>query len=151
MAFSWPSCPTEHPMQVMRLSNPSRLAVRRVTTMILPSRRASTGSNYNSGEDIATTPDGGTYTATCRGEIDFRIQGLRHSAVQEHNHIRKRAKKSRFQSVQRAVEGNDLQHGKHGVLRDLRHHSQHAMLQLYDILGSRYGKPDSRNMLTTIR
>ena len=34
---------------------------------------------------------GGTYRETCRGKIDFRIQGLRHSAVQEHDHIRKEA------------------------------------------------------------
>ena len=34
---------------------------------------------------------GGTYMETCRGEIDFRIQGLLHSAVQEHDHIRKQA------------------------------------------------------------
>ena len=32
--------------------------------------------------------------------------------------------KSRVQPIQRAVEGNDLQHGKHGVLRDLRNHFQ---------------------------
>ena len=32
---------------------------------------------------------GGTYRETCRGEIVFRIQGLTHSAVQEHDHIRK--------------------------------------------------------------
>ena len=35
--------------------------------------------------------DGGTYKETCRGEIDFRIQGLLHWAVQEHYHIRKKA------------------------------------------------------------
>ena len=34
---------------------------------------------------------GGTYRETCRGEIDFRIQGLLHSTVQEHDHIRKKA------------------------------------------------------------
>ena len=34
---------------------------------------------------------GGTYMETCRGEIDSRIQGLLHSAVQEHDHIRKQA------------------------------------------------------------
>ena len=34
---------------------------------------------------------GGTYTETCRGDIDFRIQGLPHSAVQEHDHICKKA------------------------------------------------------------
>ena len=35
--------------------------------------------------------DGGTYNESCRGEIDFMIQGLFHSAVQEHDHIRKEA------------------------------------------------------------
>ena len=86
----------------------------------------------------------GTFRKTCRGEIDFRIQGLLHSAVQEHDHIRKQAvqklirpfenhpnkealtTKSRARSVQRAVEGNDLQHGKHGVLRDMRDHPKHT-------------------------
>ena len=34
---------------------------------------------------------GGTYRQTCRSEIDFRIQGLPNSAVQEHDHIRKKA------------------------------------------------------------
>ena len=34
---------------------------------------------------------GGTYRETCRGEMDFRIQGLPHSAVQKHDHIRKQA------------------------------------------------------------
>ena len=34
---------------------------------------------------------GGTYTEPCRGEIDFRIQGLLRTAVQEHDHIRKQA------------------------------------------------------------
>ena len=32
---------------------------------------------------------GGTYKETCRGGRDFRIQGLPHSAVQEHDHILK--------------------------------------------------------------
>ena len=35
------------------------------------------------------------------------------------------------------VEGSDLQHGKHGELRDLRDHYQHTMSQLYDILSER--------------
>ena len=74
---------------------------------------------------------GGTYRETCRGEVDFRKQGLPHSAVQEHDHIRKQAvqklihqfekspeqrsttrrlmTKERVQSVQREVEGYDLQ------------------------------------------
>ena len=35
--------------------------------------------------------NGGTYREVCRGEVDFRIQGLPHSVVQEHDHIRKEA------------------------------------------------------------
>ena len=35
---------------------------------------------------------GGTYRETCRGEIVFRIQGLPHSAVQEHDHIWKQSR-----------------------------------------------------------
>ena len=34
---------------------------------------------------------GGTYGETCRGEIDFNIQGLPQSAVQEQDHTRKEA------------------------------------------------------------
>ena len=114
--------------------------------------------------------DGGAYRETCRGEMDFRIQVLLHPAVQEHDHIRKEAvqklirdtpeqrsiasepkAKSRVQSVQRKVEGYDLQHGEHGVHRDLRDHSQNTMLQLYDILAERYCILYMRNMPTTFR
>ena len=34
---------------------------------------------------------GGAHNESCRGEIDFRIQGSHHSAVQEQDHIRKEA------------------------------------------------------------
>ena len=112
--------------------------------------------------------DGGTFQETCRGELDLRPQGLPHSAVQEHDHIRKEAvqklihqfenqpikdayKKVRIQSIQRAVEGHDLQHGKHGLLRDFRDHSKHTMLQLYDILAERYCFLYMRNMITAFR
>ena len=37
---------------------------------------------------------GGRYRETCCGEIGFRIQGLPHWAVQEHDHIRKKKKNS---------------------------------------------------------
>ena len=37
------------------------------------------------------TCGGGTYNESCRSEIDFRVQGLLHSAVEEHDHIRKKA------------------------------------------------------------
>ena len=45
-------------------------------------------SKHNKDCDGATY---GTYNESCRGEIAFRIQGLFHSAVQEHDHIRKKA------------------------------------------------------------
>ena len=43
--------------------------------------------------------------------------------------------KSRVHSIQRTVEGNDLQHGKHGIRRDLRDHSKHTMLQFLSHIG----------------
>ena len=103
---------------------------------------------------------GGTYIQTCRGEMDFRIQGLSHSTVQVHDHTRNEAiqklihqfethpnrkalqtdlkAKSSIQPSQRATEGNDLQHGKHGVLRDVRDHSQSAVPQLCGILDEKH-------------
>ena len=59
--------------------------------------------------------------------------------------------KSRVQSIQRAVEGNDLQHGKHGVLRDLRDHSQSTVPQLYDTLDEKHCILYLRNMLAALR
>ena len=38
--------------------------------------------------------DGGTYNESCRGGIDFRIQGLLHSTVQEQDHTRTEAVKN---------------------------------------------------------
>ena len=111
---------------------------------------------------------GGTYRETCRGEIDFGIQGLPLSAVQEHDYIRKQAvqklihqfenhpqrsttrkstTKSRVQSVQREVEGFYLQHGKHGVPRKWRDHSTHTTPQLHD----RHCILHMRNMLATFK
>ena len=102
---------------------------------------------------------GGTYRETCRGEI--RLQNPRiapfgcprtrshpqtsspelDSPVREspeHKSTTSRpTTKSCGQSVRRAVEGNDLQHGTHGVLRDLRDDSQHSMPQLYDIMAEK--------------
>ena len=37
--------------------------------------------------------DGGTYNESCRGEIDYRIQGLLHSTVQQEDNTRKEAVK----------------------------------------------------------
>ena len=56
--------------------------------------------------------------------------------------------KSRVQPIPRAVEGHDLQHGKHGVLRNLRDHSKHTMRQLSDILAEMYCILHMLNMLT---
>ena len=59
--------------------------------------------------------------------------------------------KSRVQSIQRAVERNDQQHGKHGVLRDLRNHSQSTVPQLCDVLDGRHWKLHLRDELATLR
>ena len=59
--------------------------------------------------------------------------------------------KSRVQSIQRAVEENDQQHGKHGVLRDLRNHSQSTVPQLCDVLDGRHWKLHLRDELATLR
>ena len=59
--------------------------------------------------------------------------------------------KSRVPSIQRASEGNDQQHGKHEVLRDLRDHSQNTVPQLADILAERYCILHMQNMLKTFR
>ena len=115
--------------------------------------------------------DSGTYNESCRGEVHFSIQGLSHSAVQEHDHIRKEAVQKlihHFEThpnkealkadlkqnrafIQRAVEGNDLHHGKHGVLRDLRDQSQSTVRQLCDMLDERHCILYMRNMLATFR
>ena len=59
--------------------------------------------------------------------------------------------KSRVHPSQRAVEGNDQQHGKHGVLRDLRDHSQSTVPHLCDILDERHCILYLRNMFATFR
>ena len=50
---------------------------------------------------------------TCRCEIDFRIQGLRHSAVQEHDHIRK-------QAVQKLIQQFENHPNKEALQEDLQ-------------------------------
>ena len=57
--------------------------------------------------------DGGTYKETYRGEIDFRIQALPHSAVQEHDHIRKEA-------VQKLSHQFETHPNKEALQRDLK-------------------------------
>ena len=81
---------------------------------------------------------------TRSGNIDFRIQGLPHSTVQREDDVRIETvkklidqfethpnreslkahleKNQKVQSVQREDEGINSQHGKHGVLRDVRDH-----------------------------
>ena len=103
---------------------------------------------------------GGTYNESCRGEKDFRIQGLPHSTVQEQDHIRKEAVQKLIHQFETHPNKEALQadlkqnhafnpfseqskemiyrHGKHGVFRDLRDHSQSTVPQLYDILDERH-------------
>ena len=99
--------------------------------------------------------DGGTYKETCSGEIDFRIQGLLLSAVQEH-HIRKeealqedQKTKSRVQSVERAVEGMICRMKNMEYFETCEVTPKHTILQLYDILAERYCILHMRNMLET--
>ena len=56
---------------------------------------------------------GGTYRETCRGEIDFRIQGLPHSTVQENDHIRK-------QTVQKLIHQFESHPNKQELQADLQ-------------------------------
>ena len=74
-----------------------------------------------------------------------------HCQVRQRRITKRPKTKSRIQSTQRAVEGKDLQHGKHGVHRDLRDHSKHTMPQMYDILAERYCVLYMRNMLAAFR
>ena len=57
----WPSCRT---LQVMRTTNSVEASSTEVTTMLLPSRRRSSGSAYNSGEDVTS--------ALASSEVDER-------------------------------------------------------------------------------
>ena len=57
--------------------------------------------------------DGGTYKETYRGEIDFRIQALPHSVVQEYDHIRKEA-------VQKLSHQFETHPNKEALQRDLK-------------------------------
>ena len=59
------------------------------------------------------TCGGGTYKETCRGEIYFRIQGLPHSADQEHVHIRKEA-------VQKLIHQFETYPNKEALRADLK-------------------------------
>ena len=84
------------------------------------------------------------FVETRSGNIDFRIPGLPHSTVQKEDDVRRETvkkltdqfethpnreslkadleKNQKVQSVQREDEGINSQHGKHGVLRDVRDH-----------------------------
>ena len=54
-----------------------------------------------------------TYRRTCRGETEFRIQGLFHPAVQEHEHIRK-------QAVQKLIHQFENHPNKEALQADLK-------------------------------
>ena len=66
-------------------------------------------------ESPSSDKHGGTYRETWRGEIDFRIQGLNHSVVQEHDHIRK-------QAVQKLIHQPENQPNKEALHEDLQQH-----------------------------
>ena len=55
----------------------------------------------------------GTYNECCRGEMDFRIQGLRQSAVQQHDHIRK-------ETVQKLIHQFDTRPNKEALQAELK-------------------------------
>ena len=109
-----------------------------------PNLEARTSVNYQSkeSEEYGETR-GEEFEETRSGNIDFRIQGLPHSTVQQeemfaetqsrnwstnlkHTQIASRwwqtKTRTKIQSVQREIEGINPQHGKHGVLRDVRDH-----------------------------
>ena len=76
------------------------------------------GRQNNTSSDARTSVDhsdkhGGTHRETCRGEIDFRIQGLPHSAVQEHDHFRKKA-------VQKLIQQFENHPNKEALREDLQ-------------------------------
>ena len=60
--------------------------------------------------------DGGMYKKTCRGEIDFRIQGLPHSADEEHDHFRK-------QAIQKLIHQFENHTNKEALQEDLQQKS----------------------------
>ena len=94
---------------------------------------------------------GGEYGETRCGNIDFRIEGLPHSTVQQLDDTRRESVKKlshqfethpnreawkawkglSVQPTQRDVKGHDPQHGKHEVLRD---HFQSRAPELFNIL-----------------
>ena len=85
--------------------------------------------------EYGETRSGREYGETRCGDINFRIQGLPHSTVQQQDDTRKEAVKK---LIHQLVEGHDPQHGKHGVLRDVRDHFQSTMPQLFNILDDRH-------------
>ena len=49
------------------------------------------GTSFDISSNHKEACGGGKYIESCRGEIDFRIQGSPHSTVPEQDHIRKKA------------------------------------------------------------
>ena len=75
-------------------------------------RQDTTSSDTRTSFDKETC-DGGTYKETCRSEIDFSIQELHHSVVQEHDHIRK-------QAVQKLIHQFETHPNKETLQADLK-------------------------------
>ena len=106
------------------------------------------------------TCGGGTFKETCRGEIDFRIQGLPHSTVQEQDHTSKEAvqklihqfetdlnrdalkadlkQNHTFNPFSELSKGMIYSMGNMEVLREKRDHSQGTVPQLAYILDERH-------------
>ena len=106
--------------------------------------------------DLASTPvawDVGIITHN----IDFRIQELPHSSVEEAGHVRVREQmksdrtpssprwmtsrfdaSQRLQPIQWEFEENDPRHGECGVLRIMRDHFKSTMLLLFVLLDKRH-------------
>ena len=68
------------------------------------------------------TCGGGTYNESCRSGIDFRIQGLHHSAVQEQDHIFKEA-------VQKLIHQFETHPNKEALQADLMQNHEFNPIQ----------------------
>ena len=108
--------------------------------------------NFNYERQDTTTSDarmsfdhsdtyGGTYRETCRGQKDFRIQGLLHSAVQKHGHIRKAGVKKLIHQFEthpnrEALKADLKQNHALSIQREgVGHDSQHGNTEYFEMCG----------------
>ena len=84
-----------------------------------------------------TDRDGGTYNESCRGEIDFRTEGLPQSAAQEQDHIRK-------QAVQKLIHQFETHPKKEALQADLKQNgafnpfSEQSKEMIYTMVNTEY-------------